>query len=432
MPIPRALIDQTDCRKLHHNLHRSLAAGFVLLIVLMIVLTANAVLHMSELENRMRDIVELRNQKIQLASELIEASHQRHDALVYQVVTEDAFDRDEHFQLFIRAGYQVGKLRNELRALPLDEAERENFAQQDALIQEITVLHDEISNLAAQGRLAEAQHLLATELRPLNRQFVALINQLRHDVGRANRESLTLTHDATSEAIGLTLVLSGVVILLAIVIAVIAIRQLRMHARTIDAQLRALEEAGIELEHEATHDALTGLANRTLFYRRLQQAIVHAREEKLKAAVLYIDLDDFKPVNDTYGHAVGDALLQVVTGRILKHVRTTDTVARLGGDEFAVVLLGIGEVELIERIKANIIANIRQPAHISGYELLPGCSVGHAIYPDDGEAMDALLHAADVRMYEAKRARKNGAAREPADDAQPLAAAPTSTHSGEG
>ncbi len=410
MPIPRSLAEQTDCRQLHRNLHRRLAAGFVVLIALMILLTGNAVLHMSELEDSMRDIVELRNLKIQLASELIEASHQRHDALVYQAVTEDAFARDEHFQLFISAGYQVGKLRNELRALPLDDFERENFEQQDGLIQRITVLHDDISNLASQGRLTEAQHFLATDLRPLNRQFIGLINQLRQYEGRINRDSLTRTHDATNEAIGLSLVLSGVLIILAIGIAVIAIRQLRLHALTIDAQLRALEEAGIELEHEATHDALTGLANRTLFYRRLQQAVVHAREEKLKAAVLYIDLDDFKPVNDRYGHAVGDALLQVVTGRILKNVRATDTVARLGGDEFAVVLLGIGEIGLIDRIKEDIIAAIHQPAHIDGHDIQPGCSVGHAVFPDDGEAMDALLHAADACMYAAKRERKNGAA----------------------
>lgn len=396
-----------DSRPLHRKLHHRLAAGFVVLIVLMLVLTANAVMHMSDLEEHMRDIVELRNLKIQLASELIEASHQRHDAVVYQAVTEDAFARDEHFQLFIRAGYQVGKLRNELRALPLDEFEQGNFAQQDILIQQITELHDQISNLASQDRLAEAQHLLATALRPLNRQFIGLIRQLRQYEAEINRKSLTLTHDATNEAISVSLGLSGTLIVLAVVIAVIAIRQLHLHAITIDAQMRALEEAGVELEHEATHDALTGLANRTLFYRRLQQAVVHAREEKLKAAVLYIDLDDFKPVNDRYGHAVGDALLQMVTGRILKNVRATDTVARLGGDEFAAVLLGIGEHGLIDRIKEDIVAAIHQPAHIEGHLIQPGCSVGHAVFPDDGEDMDTLLHAADSRMYDAKRQRKN-------------------------
>ncbi|MGQ9658712.1 MAG: hypothetical protein ACUVQI_01310 [Thermochromatium sp.] len=143
-----SILEHTAYRRLHLNLHRRLAGGFVVLIVLMLLLTGNAVLHMSELEGHMRDIVEHHNRKIQLASELIEASHQRHDALVYQVVTEDAFDRDEHFQVFIRAGYQVGTLRNELRSLPLD-FEQENFARQDALIQQIVQLHDEISDLAS-------------------------------------------------------------------------------------------------------------------------------------------------------------------------------------------------------------------------------------------------------------------------------------------
>ncbi|MGQ9658713.1 MAG: diguanylate cyclase domain-containing protein [Thermochromatium sp.] len=198
-------------------------------------------------------------------------------------------------------------------------------------------------------------------------------------------------------------------ILLAIGIAVTAMRQLRLHARTIDRQMHVLKEAGLELEREATHDALTGLANRALFYRRLHQAIEHAREEGLKVAVLYIDLDDFKPVNDRYGHAIGNALLQAIADRLLQSVRATDTVARLGGDEFAMILPGLSDMGTVERIEHNIIAALRQPVHLDGHAILTGCSIGHALFPNDGDALDALLCAADTRIYLTKRTYKQGA-----------------------
>lgn len=395
-----------DHRLLQRRVSQRLLGGFVLLILLMALLTANAVHHMSELEARMRDIVEERNRKIQLATDLLEASHNRHDALVYQALTSDPFERDNNFQLFIKWGYNVGKARNDLRALRLDAFEQDNLLRQDALIQKISILHDEISDLASQDELAAAQQKLSSELRPYNLEFITLIDQLRLHERNLNHQSLVATREATRDAIHLSLILGAALVLLAALIAFVSLRQLRKHARTICQQMEALEEAGIQLEHEASHDALTGLANRSLFYRRLKQAIAHARQEDLKVTVLYVDLDEFKPVNDQHGHAVGDSLLQVVTGRLLKSVRNTDTVARLGGDEFAVILLGIGEPEQIEQMKAKIHQDVQHPADLGEIVLHPACSIGHAVFPEDGDSMDALLHTADRHMYQAKRSRK--------------------------
>ncbi|MFZ5482778.1 MAG: diguanylate cyclase domain-containing protein [Pseudomonadota bacterium] len=171
--------------------------------------------------------------------------------------------------------------------------------------------------------------------------------------------------------------------------------------------MHALEKTGVQLKHEATHDPLTGLPNRTLFYHRLMEALAFAREEGIKATVIYVDLDHFKPVNDQHGHAVGDSLLQVVAGRLLGAVRATDTVARLGGDEFAIILLGVGDPDRVAMILKELQQAVRIPVQLGELTLLPACSCGHATYPEDGDAMDTLLHIADTRMYEAKRRRNH-------------------------
>ncbi len=186
-----------------------------------------------------------------------------------------------------------------------------------------------------------------------------------------------------------------------------AIRRLLWRdALTICEQLRLLELAGTRLEHEATHDPLTGLANRVLFYRRLEEAIVHAGEEGFSLAVLYVDLDDFKQVNDMHGHAVGDVLLQVIAGRLRHVVRVADTAARLGGDEFALLFVGIQESDECLSLYAKVEQEVGLSLDIGDVSLKPSCSIGYALYPSDGASLDTLLNTADTRMYQEKRARK--------------------------
>jgi diguanylate cyclase (GGDEF)-like protein len=393
-------------RKLSWRISRPLLIGFAILIGLMGLLVSHTVIRMQSLEDRMRDIVEQRNHKIQLATDLLEASHNRHNMLVYQTVTEDPFERDEMYQLYIKWGYNVGKARSDLRAMQLDEFETRSMAAQDGLVEKIIQLHDEISDLPARSHLEDARVKLAVELRPLNLQMVEAIDQLRKYERDRIRESLDEAHHATIDAIRLNIGLGTSLILLALVIAAVTQRQLAKHARTINEQMHALEKAGDQLEHKATHDPLTGLANRNLFSRRLQEAIQHASQDNLPLTVLYIDLDDFKPINDQFGHAAGDRLLRAVASRLHTIVRTTDTVARLGGDEFAILLLGIGGAERIKQLKADIETAIEAPLDQGALHLKPACSVGYASFPADGKDMDSLLHAADSCMYEIKRARK--------------------------
>lgn len=155
--------------------------------------------------------------------------------------------------------------------------------------------------------------------------------------------------------------------------------------------------------HNAHHDFLTGLPNRRLFLDRLEQEIRHAKRGSLTLAVLFMDLDGFKQVNDTLGHEAGDRLLSVVAERLTACVREDDTVARLGGDEFTVVLVGVKQREDVERVAQTIVDALAMPFHVAQQPVRISASIGIALYPRDASSPFALLEAADKAMYEAKK-----------------------------
>lgn len=156
-----------------------------------------------------------------------------------------------------------------------------------------------------------------------------------------------------------------------------------------------------EIEFKAYHDALTELPNRTLFLDRLAVAMAHAQRNEGCLAVLFLDLDDMKAINDTFGHAVGDRVLKAVAGRLTESLRGGDTVARVGGDEF-LILLSIGDQSEAENVGRNILARLAEPLAIDSDELYITTSIGVALYPADGETAEALIHHADGAMYRVK------------------------------
>lgn len=190
--------------------------------------------------------------------------------------------------------------------------------------------------------------------------------------------------------------------------------QLQELVRQLESEVATRKRAEEQVRHEATHDALTGLPNRALFLDRLDGALERTRRSQRPFALLYIDIDGFKPVNDTHGHLAGDQLLQSIAGRLLARMRKSDTVARLGGDEFAVILEEAVEVPSAAlRAAEDICQLLGEP-----YELGPdirvtvGASIGVACHPSQGEdgaarPRDAVIRAADDAMYRAKRSGKN-------------------------
>lgn len=157
----------------------------------------------------------------------------------------------------------------------------------------------------------------------------------------------------------------------------------------------------------AYYDTLTNLPNRVLFQDRISQTIAHARRDNLGFALILADLDDFKAVNDTMGHAVGDKLLMEVAERLKATTRDADTVARLGGDEFALVLLDIDQPHKVARIASDILESLSHPYRINGLEITSSVSLGITFWPLDGDSIDELLKNADVAMYRAKEFGRN-------------------------
>lgn len=155
-------------------------------------------------------------------------------------------------------------------------------------------------------------------------------------------------------------------------------------------------------EHQATHDGLTGLPNRALLVDRLDRSIAHARRNQGSCAVLFMDLDRFKEVNDTFGHAAGDRLLRTVAGRLRKCVRDEDTVARLSGDEFVILLPNITIAEQVVTVAQRVLESLGRPITVAEERMLLAGSIGIAVYPEDGSTAQEVLASADAAMYRAK------------------------------
>jgi diguanylate cyclase (GGDEF)-like protein len=176
-------------------------------------------------------------------------------------------------------------------------------------------------------------------------------------------------------------------------------------------EVRLLHEAartyGKTLEALALNDPLTGLANRRLLADRMAMALIHARRNASAMAVIALDLDGFKQVNDTLGHGAGDQLLKTVAERLVATVRAEDTVARLGGDEFMLALWHVSGVDYAAAVAARAIEAVAQPYTLEGKSVSITISAGVSVFPDHGEDADALMKSADLALYAAKAAGRN-------------------------
>jgi diguanylate cyclase (GGDEF)-like protein/PAS domain S-box-containing protein len=165
---------------------------------------------------------------------------------------------------------------------------------------------------------------------------------------------------------------------------------------------RLLKKQALILNHQANHDTLTDLPNRTLFKDRLNQAIAVSSRNKEKFALFFIDLDQFKKINDSLGHQVGDKVLIEASHRLQSALRAEDTLARLGGDEFTIILKDVKNIQSASVVAEKIIATIKEPIHINGHTLFISSSIGISLYPDDSTGQENLIKFADTAMYKAK------------------------------
>jgi diguanylate cyclase (GGDEF)-like protein len=173
-------------------------------------------------------------------------------------------------------------------------------------------------------------------------------------------------------------------------------------------EILRVKDSEASFTHLAQHDALTNLPNRLLIRDRMEQAIGRARRDDEQVALLFLDLDNFKTINDSLGHAAGDELLQEVARRLKETVRDIDTVSRQGGDEFLMVLADVADLAAVSSVAALVQQKLAQPFALKGMQIVTSISIGISLFPGDGDDFDTLLKHADMAMYQAKSAGRNG------------------------
>jgi diguanylate cyclase (GGDEF)-like protein len=376
--------------------------AFLALILLIAALAANAIYQLENLQNRMDTVVERHNRKIEAITAIQVDALARADRLLRMAIERDPFSRDQLYLEFNRSGFLVGSGRRHLLELGLTPEEKTLFDTQTLLIEKILPMQERVTDLLARDQIEDAWVVLVAEGIPMQESLNQLLAEMRGKLQMANNLALWETKQDYRRNLLVTLLAGIFATVLGIGLAWFVLRRLAANTREIAWQMRALEEARAAFEAEATHDAMTGLANRRLFYDRLRQRLLHAKRYDGKFGVLFVDLDNFKTVNDLHGHQIGDALLTEVAHRLLEGVRESDTVARAGGDEFMILLDEIGSPLDCQAAADKIIASLEKKIRLPNVALTITASIGQAIYPDDGLTEDDLLRVADTSMYRIK------------------------------
>ncbi len=184
-------------------------------------------------------------------------------------------------------------------------------------------------------------------------------------------------------------------------------RKLAATVKQLKQEIREREKIAAELDFLANHDALTGLPSLRLCKDRLEQSLADARRSRQMSAVMFLDLDGFKQINDEHGHEIGDLVLKATADRIKSEIRETDTVARIGGDEFVIILSSLPDIDIAERIASGLVEQVARPIQIESISVAVSASIGISFYPQHGATPEALIRAADKAMYRVKRLGKN-------------------------
>ena len=378
-----------DLRRPETSLSLGVGIGFAVILILMIALTTVGLLRMADINARMEQIAKENNVKVALAHEMKDALRDR--AVITHTITllTDPFDQNIEYVAFNDHGGAFTAARTRLEGMPLRPEESEVLKRMRGLTAKTQPLVIQAVEKAMKGQSTEARELMRTDIIPAQKLVSLEINELLKLQQQETEEVVAEAGAAYSNTRFLMVLFGGTAGVIGLVIAVVVIRNAAKQAHT--------------LQHQAMFDNLTNLPNRALFADRLQQAILVGRREKEPFALIAMDLDRFKEINDTLGHHIGDEGLIQVANRTRACLRESDTVARMGGDEFTVLLPTVSHVEGAEAVAKKILTAFKEPLNIGGKNLDIGASLGIVMFPQHGEEADKLMREADAAMYNAKR-----------------------------
>ena len=371
-----------------HGIGLRISIGFFMVVLLMVALTFVGLKHMAQVNFQIKNIVENNNVKIELGQIMQNALHERALSMHSVAVLKDAFLQDDEFVRFNIMGVKYLNARRKLESLELTRNEKTILSKIRVLTQDTQPYVQEVIELG----LDTNDPIIFEKIRelaiPKQRLIAEQVRELVFLQQEQAKIALNEEQESYINARNLMLLLGALAIALAILIAMFVIRHVTRQANL--------------LEHQALHDELTGLANRLLFQDRLKKSILGGQRQASSFSIILIDLDQFKVVNDSLGHNVGDLLLQEIARRLKNNVRKMDTVARLGGDEFVIILDSIGNEQVI-KFAEKLVKVIAEPFLLARNEIEIGISMGISSYPEHGHDCITLVNRADMAMYEAKR-----------------------------
>lgn len=370
-----------------------LILGFVAVLGLMVTLTLISLGQMSRQVGQLNQIVNSNMAKIEIAAQMHAAARERTLSVQRMLIESDPFTLDTEAQRFSHAASQFIQTRETLLQMPLTPHEQSLLEKQGTLSRRVQPLQMAVVEILLQNNNRDTAKQLLNQAIPIQNSVLDILDEL-FKLQRTNaREAVAETIRIQTEARNLILSVLIAALVLGIAVAAFVVRR-TYHANR-------------ERAYLATHDPLTGLPNRLLVTDRIEQALARARRHEHPVAVMFLDLDRFKIVNDSLGHKAGDELLVEIANRLRACIRVSDTVARLGGDEFVIVIEDAVGTSDAATIAQKIIGSVGKPMQLGDHEVFSGVSIGIATYPESGANMQDLLKHADTAMYHAKEAGRN-------------------------
>lgn len=385
----------------------TLLVGFGMLLVLMGGLIAVSITEILSVRTQLDHVVNQKLVKSQLAQTMFDASRERALLLMMLQYEEDPFEQDELKMRFQSSAEQFMLAREKLFEMELSIEERKALADSvtyaasgaEAMNRLLELMVDDVE--LGINREEEAAQLMREEIIPARSKVGERMMEIGWMVRESGEQSVAVAEQSYQRTWKLLWLLGGGVLSVSLAIIWVVYRRI-MYASY---QIHDMYE---ELDSVASHDDLTGLINRRTFEAKLEQLVQRAQYRGQQMALLYLDLDGFKEINDTLGHHAGDQVLQWVATHFLRQVRDVDTVARLGGDEFVIILNHVRTEARVQEIAQRILDGMSAPVSLEdGLQVQIGVSIGVALYPQNGTDDQTLLRQADRAMYIAKQRGKH-------------------------
>lgn len=403
---------------------RLLIAGFALQLIIIVVITVVGISRIYTIVGFYDDIIQTHDlQKDYLAS-MRSAARKRSLIIWKSTLTNDPFIRSQYYEEFLESGSQFLKAREKLLNTKMHGKDTSLLKEMNNAIATVTpILRRVNEKLNSSDSSYSPQADMRLALAPQQKTIRLLDELIFMHTKESQKDYRIVTSKLTSTVITQVIIM-GIALLIATLFAAFYLRRYtkiframqqsekelyiinseleqRVEDRTVE-----LKQANLRLESLANHDALTGLANRTMLFKQMDIILSYTERDKTMAAILFVDLNKFKSINDKYGHDAGDALLISIASRIQKMTRASDVVARLGGDEFLIILSKIESAEQAQSIAKKINVCINEPFKYLDHTLRVSASIGTSLYPNDAKDKETLIKLADKKMYRVKKSIK--------------------------